>query len=320
MTAMWMNGGRSMHNRSWLFVPGDSDTKLTKAVSTEADVIIVDLEASVPSDAKHRARELAAGWLRVHRNRILEQHDMGRWVRINALDSRLWRDDLVAVMPSAPDGIILPKASGPDALRQIAAEIYELEQRNQIAPGSTKLMPMAGETPVSALSIAAYADASQPRLAGLTWGAESLLAALSATRRREGKTGWTDVFRFIRAQVLLTAHAGGIMAIDAFHPDLDDEKGLKAATRDAKADGFSGMLAIHPEQVPAINKAFTPSEDELEQARQLVAAFETDPETEVLELDRRTIGEPNLKSARRVLGLDAVAVSEQPRAPILRPA
>ncbi len=311
-----------MQYRSWLFVPGDSEKKLGKAASTGADVILVDLEDSVAFENKQAARKMAAEWLDAQRQPVIEHRAMGRWVRINALDSGMWRDDLIAVMAGHPDGIMLPKADGPAAVQQIAAEIYELEQRHQIPTGSTRILPLVSETAQSALTISSYVNSALPRLAGLSWGAEDLSAALGATRKRDAKAGWTDTFRYVRIQTLLTAHARGIMAIDTLHADFADAKGLKKVADEARADGFHGMLAIHPAQVPIINDAFTPSDEELEEARAIVAAFAANPGAGALQIDRRMIDQPHLKLARRVLGMD-----DTPRAeplveakPMLRPA
>lgn len=295
-----------MQYRSWLFVPGDSEKKLGKAASTGADVILVDLEDSVAPDNKAAARHMALDWLNIHRQQVIERQ-MGRWVRINALDTQMWRDDLHAVMPGRPDGIMLPKAEGPEAIQQIAAEIYELEQRHQIPTGSTKILPLVSETARSALTIPSYLGASMPRLAGLSWGAEDLSAALGASRKRDAKGGWTDTFRFVRVQTLLAAHARGILAIDTLHDDFADTKGLKTAAEAARADGFNGMMAIHPAQVPVINEAFTPSEAELADARAIVEAFAANPNAGALQIEGRMIDQPHLKLAKRILGMEATA-------------
>jgi citrate lyase subunit beta/citryl-CoA lyase len=255
-----------MHYRSWLIVPGDSEHSLAEAVGTGSDVIVIDLESSVELAAKPAARQMAAQWLRAHRRQIVEQRAMKRWVRINALDSGQWREDLVSVIPCAPDGIILPKSDGPEAVRMLAAELYEIEQRNQIAPGNTRILPIAGQTPRAAIKITDYAAEPHQRLLGLSWGAENLSAALGATRTHAGRTGWTDAFRHVRTQTLLSAHACGIMPIETFHADPADLKGLKAAASDAAADGFSGMMAVHPDQVPVINAAFAPEDDSAAEA------------------------------------------------------
>ena len=290
--------------RSWLFVPGDSEKKLSKAAATGADVLILDLEDSVAAENKAFARDMTASWLAAHRPQVTDGKRLGRWVRINALDSRMWRDDLVAVMLGAPDGIMLPKSAGPESIQQLSAEIYELESRSGLAPNSVKIMPLVSETAAAALTIPAYANISAPRLVGLTWGAEDLSAAIGATRKRDTDGRWTDTFRFARTQTLLAAHARGAMAIDTLHADFADAKGLKRAADEARADGFSGMLAIHPAQVPIINEAFTPTEEELAEARAIVAAFKANPGAGTLQIDRRMIDMPHYKLAQRILGIE----------------
>lgn len=285
-----------MAMRSWMFVPGDSEKKLAKAGTCGADVVIVDLEDAVAPQAKQAARPLACEWLTVHRRKLSQ-----RWVRINAIDTPLWRDDLAAVMPGAPDGIMVPKAAGPEQLQILAAEIADLERRNGLDAGSTKLLPLVSETPAAALGIGAYAGASLPRLAGLTWGAEDLSAAIGASRKRDEAGRWTDTFRMVRAQVLLAAHARKVLPIDTLHADFRDISGLERAARESHADGFAGMLAIHPDQVPVINAAFTPGEEEIAEARRIVEAFSAAPGAGALAFDGRMLDQPHLEQARRLL-------------------
>jgi citrate lyase subunit beta/citryl-CoA lyase len=289
--------------RSWLFVPGDSEKKLLKTPETGAHALIVDLEDAVAISAKAAARLLARDWLEAHKRQIT-MRKQARWVRINAVETGLWREDLAAVMPGAPEGIMLPKAEGPEQIRQVAAEIYELEQRHGIPNGQTRLLPLVSETPRAALTIPAYMDASMPLLAGLTWGAEDLSAELGAARKRDGHGQWTDAFRFVRAQTLLVARARGVWAIDTLFADFRDIEGTKLAAQAARADGFSGMLAIHPSQVPLINAAFTPSEDELAAARAVVDAFAANPGVGAIQLNGRMLDQPHLRQARALLGIE----------------
>jgi len=286
-----------MPMRSWLFVPGDSERKLAKVASCGADVVIVDLEDAVASQAKGAARELARVWL-------AEQHggSFQRWVRINALDTPLWRDDLDAVIAAAPDGVTVPKASGPAQLQMLSAELHDREQRLRMPMGHTRLLPLVSETPAAALAIADYAAATLPRLAGLTWGAEDLSAAIGASRKRDGEGRWTDTFRMVRSQVLLAARACKVAPIDTLHADFRDLAGLERVARESHVDGFAGMLAIHPDQVPVINAAFTPSEEEVAEARRIVAAFAAEPGAGALQLDGRMLDQPHLEQARRLLG------------------
>lgn len=286
-----------MAMRSWLFVPGDSETKLGKVTGYGADVVIVDLEDAVAPAAKPQARHLARGFLETHP----EASAFGRWIRINPLDTPLWRDDLAAVMPGKPAGIMVPKAAGPEQLQALAAEIYEHEQANGFATGSTAILPLVSETPAAALGIASYATAEQPRLVGLTWGAEDLSAAMGASRKRDTRGVWTDAFRYVRAQVLLTAHARGVVAIDTLHAEFRDLDGLARVASESHADGFTGMLAIHPSQVPVINAAFTPTEAQITEAKAIVQAFADNPGVGALQIEGRMIDQPHLEQARRLL-------------------
>ena len=293
-----------MPMRSWLFVPGDSEKKLAKAALTGADAIVIDLEDSVTISGKAAARGLAHDWLMTNRQRVLAGDEQSRWVRINAFDTQLWRDDLAAVMPAAPHGIMLPKALGPDQLRAVSAEMTQHEQRNGIGNGSTRILPLVSETPAAALSVPAYAGEKLPRLAGMTWGAEDLSAAIGARRKRDDDGQWTDVFRMIRSTVLLAAHAQGVLAIDTLFADFGDAEGTHRAARAAAADGFHGMLAIHPAQVPIINEAFTPTDEELTEARTIVQAFAADPQAGAISIGGRMLDRPHLMLARRTLGMD----------------
>ncbi|HTN14768.1 MAG TPA: CoA ester lyase [Sphingomonadaceae bacterium] len=298
--------------RSWLFVQGDSERKLAKAPLCGADVVIVDLEDAVAPEAKPAARRMAAEWLHLHRRQVTEGPTQAHWVRINAVGSEWWRGDLDVAMAGAPAGIVLPKCSGPDDLRQLSAELYECEQRHGLPIGSTRIMPLVGETPAAALSIPAYAAACAngelPRLAGLTWGAEDLSTALNATRKRAGDAHhgageWTDALRMVRATALITAHASGLLAVDTLHSDFRDLAGLASIATASRADGFHGMLAIHPDQVPVINAAFSPTEAELAHAHAIVAAFAANPGAGALSLNGRMIEKPHLVQARHLLGL-----------------
>jgi citrate lyase subunit beta/citryl-CoA lyase len=287
-----------MQMRSWLFVPGDSEKKLSKVGACGADVIIVDLEDAVAPQAKQTARGLTGEWL-IAQRRAGELRQL--WVRINALDTPLWRDDLAAVMAGRPDGLMVPKAAGPAQLQTLADELQGLEQRHGLASGSTRLLPLVSETPAAALGIRDYLAISVPRLAGLTWGAEDLSAAIGASRKRYADGRWTDAFRMVRAEVLLCAHACAIAPIDTLYADFRDLAGLERVARESRSDGFAGMLAIHPDQVPVINAAYLPSEAEIADARRIVEAFAAAPGVGALQLEGRMLDQPHLQQARRLL-------------------
>ncbi len=290
-----------MKTRSWLFVPGDSEAKLAKVTGCAADVVVVDLEDAVAPQAKAQARELVRQWLDAHRQQVVAGAGFQRWVRINPVGGPLWRDDLAHVLRGRPDGIMVPKAGGLDQMRMLAAEIYEIEQRCGAAAGSTRLLPMLGETPLSALTIGDFATEHMPRLAALTWGAEDLAAAVGASRKRDSSGQWTDMFRMVRSHVLLAAHARGLAPIDTLHADFRDLAGLKTIAEESYADGFAGMLAIHPDQVSIINAAFTPDAAQLAEARAIVELFAANPGAGALALDGQMVETPHLERARRLL-------------------
>jgi len=294
-----------MPRRSWLFVPGASETKLDKAATAGADVVVIDLEDSVPPESKDKARAMARQWLVTHRTQVLDSHRFARWVRINGLDTPFWREDLIAVIGTQPQGIMLPKATGTEQLQTLSAELYEQEQRAGLPTNSTRIVPLAGETPASALTIPSYVEATLPRLAGLTWGAEDLASAIGATRKRDEAGNWTGVFAAVRANVLLTAHARGVLAIDTLHEKFKDSEALERIARASAADGFDGMLAIHPAQIPVINEAFTPSPEKLAEARAIIETFAANPGAGAVSFAGRMIDQPHLAQAKRLLEADA---------------
>jgi len=240
-----------MAHRSWLLVPAGNEKKLYKATNAGADVVVLDVTAG--AESKPAARNGAREWLLAHRLQVTEGRRFQRWVRIDGLDTPYWRDDLLAIMPGGPDGIILSHATGPEAVQHLAAEIYENEQRNQVTAGSIKIVPQVSDTARAAMAIGAYVEVTHPRLAGLAWNGAALAGAIGADRTRTETGEWSDPCRKVRADTLITAHARGVLALEMIASPEEDVEVLAAA---AKADGYSGMIAVHPSQVPAINAAF----------------------------------------------------------------
>lgn len=290
--------------RSLLFVPGDSERKQTRALTSDADALILDLEDSVTAAQLPAARAQVA--------RLVGSRAAGAapqlWVRVNAPAAPAFRDDLEAVCAyRMPDGIVLPKISAPAEIIEAADYLAALETRLGLTPPVSRVLVIATETPQGLLSLPQYpgvlgpSRAAMARLAGLTWGAEDLGAALGVHGRRESDGGLTFTFRLARTMCLLAAAALGVQAIDGVHVDLHDAHGLESSLGEARRDGFSGKLAIHPEQVAAINAAFTPSEAELEHARRVVAAFAASAGAGVASLDGQMIDRPHLRQAQRLL-------------------
>lgn len=280
-------------NRSLLFVPGDNGRKLLKAAESAADAIIVDLEDSVASREKPRARSIAREFLSEH-------GDRGCWVRINPLDTEDALADLRALMPSAPAGIVLPKPRGAKDAVQLGKLLDVLEQEYALPQGRTSILPIATERPEALFHLHEYAGATR-RLAGLTWGAEDLSAALGASGTRDASGSWLAPYQFARSLCLIAAAAAGVAAIDTVYTDYRDDAGLRAFASAARRDGFSGMLAIHPAQVAVINDAFVPSSEEIERARRIVELFAASPDAGTIGLDGVMLDRPHLAQARGIL-------------------
>lgn len=288
--------------RSWLFIPGDSEKKLGKADSTGADALILDLEDSVAAQNKPRGRELVAAFLR---DRPRPARTSQLWVRINPLDSGLALGDLVAVVAAAPDGVMLPKCGGPADIAQLSYYLDALEAQAGIAAGSIRIVPVASETAAAPFTLGDYAGAKLDRLLGLTWGAEDLATALGASTNLDPAGGWALTYRLVRSLTLMGAKAAGVQAIDTLYVDFRDDEGLRATSRAARAEGFTGRLAIHPAQVGAINESFLPSAEEIAHAERVVAAFAAAPGAGTVAIDGRMTDLPHLKQAQAVLALAA---------------
>ncbi len=276
-----------MRLRSLLFVPGDRPERMVKALSLGADALILDLEDSVAPTAKAAAREHVAAFL-------AEPRAMPLFVRINPLDSGLADDDLAAVLPGRPDGIMLPKAEGEASLAALDARL----------DGAIAILPIATETPAAIFALGSYGGVTD-RLVGLTWGAEDLPAAIGAATSREADGSYTAPYQLARSLTLFGAHAAGVSAIETVYPDFRDLDGLAAYAARGRRDGFTGMMAIHPSQVAVINAAFTPSAEERAKAQAIVDLFAANPGAGALQLDGRMVDAPHLKAARALLALAA---------------
>ncbi|MFM7028732.1 MAG: HpcH/HpaI aldolase/citrate lyase family protein [Chakrabartia sp.] len=290
--------------RSWLFIPGDSEKKLAKAAHSGADAVILDLEDSVAPANKADARKRVADFLgTAPRGADAPLY----WVRVNPLDTGLTLDDLAGVMPARPRGILQPKTNGPDCVRQLGHYLDAFEvARGDAATGATGILPIATETAIAPFHLGGFAGAGLSRLSGLTWGAEDLATAIGASGNRDASGDWAFTFRMARTLCLLAAHASGVQAVETLHADFRDEEGLRLSSRAARAEGFTGRLAIHPAQVPIINAAFLPSADEVDHARRIVDAFAANPGAGTVGLDGKMVDIPHLKQAERVLAQAAL--------------
>ena len=284
-----------MRLRSMLFIPGDSERKFAKGRASAADVLICDLEDSVAASQKDAARSMVAGWLDDAAN-----VGPALFVRVNPLDTGLTAADLAAIVKPGLAGIMLPKANGAQDVAAISAMIDPLELAAGMAPNSVKIIVVATETPAAMFALGSYAPA-HPRLVALTWGAEDLGAAIGVTSNRQDDGSWTFPFQVARAQCLFAAANAGVAPIESIHANFRDIEGLESVGRASRRDGFLGQMAIHPDQVETINRCFTPSDEEIAEARKIVGAFAANPDAGTLGIDGKMYDMPHLKAAQKIL-------------------
>ncbi len=249
------------------FVPGGNERMLTKSLTTEADSLVLDLEDAVTVDRKDEARGLVAGWLR--------DVDFGRQervVRVNALDTPWWLDDLRATMEFPPDAYMLPKINSRQDVQAFAGEVMQLEEYYGHPLESVAFIVLGTETPRSVLQLDELPRAS--RVSALTWGAEDLSSAIGAQRNRDEQGVLLDVFRYCRVQTLLCAVAANVQPLDTVYVDFRNTDGFRRDCQEAAWMGFTGRLTIHPDQIPVVNELFTPSSDDIAAARELIEAVE----------------------------------------------
>ena len=268
--------------RSWLFVPADSDRKVAKAIASDADAIIFDLEDSVSLERKQAARDLL---------KALGPRDGGPrwWVRINPLRTDHHKKDLEMFASADFEGVVLPKAES-------GADVAELAHRT----GNLPVHAIVTETPASLFGLLSYRDSKSP-LVAMCWGAEDLSAALGAASKHDADGSLSFTYRMARSLTLAGAVAAGVQPVDGVFADFRDAAGLSAEARAAAREGFTGKLAIHPDQVAPINAAFTPSADEIAHATAIVAAFAADPSAGVLSVDGHMVDRPHLTQAEALL-------------------
>ena len=283
--------------RSLLFVPADGGKKLDKALACGADAVIVDLEDSIAPDRKAAARTDAAAFLKEAtaapaRPRLL--------VRVNGLATGLTDADLDAVVPARPDAILLPKAEGAASVVHADAKLTAREAIAGLVDGHIKILAQAVETAAGFFAAGTFRGAST-RLFGLTWGPEDLSAELRAEANRDSGGRLTAPYRLARSVCLLGAAAAEVAAVETVHVDFRNLQGLRQDTEDARRDGFSARLAIHPAQVPVINEVFTPTPAAIAQAQAVVAAFAAQPTAGVVAIEGVMYDRPHLARAQRLL-------------------
>lgn len=280
--------------RSWLFAPGDSEKKMTKAMEGEADIVLIDLEDAVAPDAKAAARPMVHDFIEAHpeqRSRL--------WVRINPFDGPHTLADLAAVMPARPGGIMLPKVYGRAEVEKLDHCLSALEVANGIEEGSTPVIVLITETAEAMFHTGSYKGA--PRVVALTWGAEDLADSIGASSNRNEDGSYSFTYELARSLTVLGAATAGVTAIETISADFRDLEALKARAEKVRRDGFRGMMAIHPAQVPVINAAFTPTEAEIAEAQEVVDIFAANPGVGAIGWKGGMLDRPYLARAERLL-------------------
>lgn len=286
--------------RSWLFIPGDSDKKLAKGDASGADALILDLEDAVSPANKAAARTMVVDYLKA---RPLGKRRSKIYVRINPLDTSMCAEDVAAVVPFQPDGLVQPKAVGPWDVATLSEMVASAEQGAGLAPECVKILPLTTETAQAPFHLGEYAASDLPRMVGMSWGAEDLSAALGASTNIGPDGDWAFTYKLVRSMVLMAARASDVQPIETLYADFRDLEGLAKACRNARAEGFVGRLAIHPAQVAIINENFSPSIDEIAFAERVIAAFAANPQVGTVGLDGKMLDVPHLKQAQQVLQL-----------------
>jgi len=283
--------------RSLLFVPADGGSKLDKAFGSGADAIILDLEDSIAPERKEAAREACLEYLNAVRDRAGRPRLL---VRINGLETGLTDADLAAIVPGRPDAILFPKAEGGASVVHVDAKLTAQEAITGVPEGAIKILAQSVESARGLFLAGTFRDAS-PRLIGMTWGPEDLSSEVGAESNREADGNLTEPYRLARSMCLFGAAAAKIPAIETIHVDFRNLDALRRDTELARRDGFTGRLAIHPAQVPVINEVFTPSAEQIEKAKAIVAAFAAKPGAGTVGIGGKMYDRPHLVRAQRLL-------------------
>ncbi len=265
--------------RAPLFVPGDDWRKIEKAAALDVDAILLDLEDGVALNRKAEARQTIAAALRE-----VAFGRSARVVRINSLDSPFWREDLAAILPAAPDALMLPKTASADQIAALTALV-----------GALPLIAIV-ESGHGLINIGAIASASG--VTSLAFGAEDYAADIGAQRTPGG-----DEVLMARSTVVLHAKVNRLAALDTPYIDLHDLDGLRADARRALTLGFTGKLAIHPRQIDVLHEVFTPTAEEIDRASRLIAAHDAQQASGsgVFAFEGRMIDMPLVRAAEQVM-------------------
>ncbi|MAC58651.1 MAG: CoA ester lyase [Novosphingobium sp.] len=280
--------------RSWLFAPGDSEKKMTKAMDGDADIVLIDLEDAVAIDNKANARPMVHDFIKANPQ---QRHRL--WVRVNPLDGPYTLLDLAAVMPAHPGGIMLPKVYGRQDVETLDKYLEAFEVANGIEQGSTPLIVLMTETAEAMFHWGDYKGC--PRVVALTWGAEDLADSIGASSNRNPDGSYSFTYEMARSFCVLGAATAGVTAIETISADFRDLDALKSRAEKVRRDGYGGMLAIHPAQIPVINAAFTPTDEEIAEAQEIVDVFAANPGVGAIGWKGGMLDRPYLARAERLL-------------------
>jgi len=283
--------------RSLLFIPGDSPKKLDKGLGSGADALLLDLEDSISPQRKTEARETTLAFLK---QAVPVKERPRIYVRINGFATGLTDADLDVIVAGSPDGIMFPKAEGGAAVTHCDAKITAREAMHGLPDGSLDIIAIATET-AQALFLAGTYGGSSKRLKGLTWGAEDLSVELGAEANRDKDGTFLAPYQLARSLCLAGAGAAQVQAIDTVYVDFRNETGFRRECEEAKRDGFTGKMLIHPAQVAICNEVFTPKPEAIERAKAVVAAFAADPGAGTVGIGGVMYDRPHLERARQLL-------------------
>lgn len=285
---------RLASSRSWLFVPGDSTRKIARCWESGTDALIFDLEDSVAADDKRMARQIVAETLAGR-----SPNGPACVVRINGLGTGLSQADIAETLHGRPDAYIVPKANSAADVLAIADILTQREAAAGIRQGATSIIPIVTETPAAVLRMEETVRAD-PRVVALMWGMEDLAVELAARATRTPAGTILDVFKTVRSLALLAGAAAGIGIIDTPMTDIAALERLSEEAIEAAFMGFTGKLAIHPSQVKPINQAFTPSDQELAEAQEILLQSQQGGGS-AFRYKGRMIDTPHLLAAQKLL-------------------
>lgn len=277
--------------RSLLFIPGNNPGMLLNGVVFGSDSIIFDLEDAVSPAEKDSARILVRNALKT-----LNFEEVETVVRVNALETPYWEEDLEYIIPQRPDCIMPPKSQRKEDIEQFDEYISKVEKESGIPQGQTKLIPLI-ETALGVENAFEIASASK-RVVAIFLGAEDLTANLGAKRTKSSE----EIF-YSRSRIVVAAKAAGVGAIDTPFTDVDDEEGLIKDATFAKDLGFDGKSVISPRHIDGVNMVFTPSEEEIEYAKRVIDAIEQGKAEGkgVISLDGKMVDAPIVARAEKIM-------------------